>query len=239
MGKTLGHYKTFNCQTCGDENTVWVTPSAIKQRKKYLFCSRKCANARQSKPVKCGYCEKMFNSQKGACYCSRECFALSTRGRKAKNAHPNHIQEYIQSHYPNSNPVDIAEALSMTVSAVRGIAYKFGLKIAWEVKRQNIKKATAPHMQGANNPNWQGGGFVSEWGENWTEQRRAARKRDDCTCQVCGFYSRSIHIHHIKPRRLFLGHVEDANVLSNLISLCSKHHILVEMGKIPCPLPKS
>jgi hypothetical protein len=239
--KITGFYKTFNCRICGKECTVWVHQSALKNRnKKFEFCSRKCSAARNIREdVPCAHCGKLFHPTKDVRYCSRECFALSTRGRKAHNAFSQDVNNYIQKHYPNSDPNNIAKVLNMTADAVRRVAYKLGLKINKEVKSQNISKYTAHHMQGENNPNWQGGGFVAEWGKNWYQQRNAARKRDNYTCQICGYYTRSIAVHHIKPRRFFLGHMEDANVLSNLICLCSTHHLLVEMGKIPCPKPKS
>jgi len=233
--KTLGRWIEYDCQACGKHCKRWVRPSY--EHKPWKYCDRKCAGlGRVRQQIPCAYCGKLFHPVKQARYCSRECFALSTRGRDAHNAHPKRIVDYIVKHYPTSNPQVIADKLKMTLSAVRQVAYNHGLTLDREIKRQNIQAATAHHMKGSNNPNWQGGSTCKEWGSNWIEQRSAARKRDNRVCQVCGEQARSVH--HIKPRRFFVGHMDDANVLSNLITLCAKHHLLVECGKIPCPTPK-
>jgi hypothetical protein len=230
--------QNFICKTCNKEFKADVYPSS-KGKSTFQYCSRKCAaDQRIRKLIPCEYCGDKFHPSKDASYCSRECFSLSTRGRKAKNAHPEKVKEYIKSNYEKSDVKEISVFLNITIGAVRNIAYKLGLKIRPDIKRQHVKKAVSVHMIGENNPNWQGGGTILEWGNNWNEQRNKARLRDDYTCQVCGFQSKSISVHHIKPRRLFLGRMSDANVLSNLISLCRSHHLLVEIGKIPCPKPK-
>lgn len=95
-----------------------------------------------------------------------------------------------------------------------------------------------------NNPNYKGG--VSRngkyfRGENWGSQRRKALKRDRKECQICHTTNRifnRIEVHHIRPYTLFNGNYELANHLSNLITLCRKHHEMVEHGKIKCPKPK-
>ena len=72
---------------------------------------------------------------------------------------------------------------------------------------------------------------VPDYGPNWESQRRAARKRDDFTCQSCGMtkdehleqYKVRPHVHHIKPWHEFDDH-EERNKLSNLIVLCVACH---------------
>lgn len=75
-------------------------------------------------------------------------------------------------------------------------------------------------------------------GPNWTKQARAARERDQRTCQKCGIredvLGRRLDVHHIVPFHTF-GYVPDqndhyraANDLANLISLCPRCHQLVE-----------
>ena len=58
-------------------------------------------------------------------------------------------------------------------------------------------------------------------GPNWQATRRAARKRDNRTCQHCGALGTDVH--HIKPFRLFHNH-RDANNLANLVTLCRPCH---------------
>lgn len=210
-----GYYKIFDCLKCGKEKTVWIFPS---NDRKHIYCSRKCAGSRLIRDdIPCAYCGKMFHPSKKVRYCSRECFCLSTRGRKAKNAYSEYVVNYVINNYSSIGKVEVSKVLQISPGAVKCLAQKYGVKID---KSKKVRHT------------------ILEWGDNWIEQQAKARERDNYICQVCGKkdLSRSISIHHIKPRRLFTYHLEDANVLSNLISLCAKHHLLVEKGKIPCPI---
>ena len=89
---------------------------------------------------------------------------------------------------------------------------------------------------GDKNPNWKGGTARQERGVNWSSQSKKARRRDNYTCQSCG--NLGINVHHIKPYRLFNGDWQTANVLSNLITLCTSCHSKIEHGKMNCPTPK-
>lgn len=71
-------------------------------------------------------------------------------------------------------------------------------------------------------------------GDNWPQQRRNARHRDHYRCQRCGKHERELErqlsVHHIKPFREFgIENYKAANVLANLVSLCSPCHKHVEM----------
>lgn len=84
------------------------------------------------------------------------------------------------------------------------------------------------HFSGENNPVWKGG-KTRYYGPSWYKQRRKARERDDHTCQSCGVtkeeYGRSMSVHHIIPFREFgVDRHEEANRLSNLVSLCRECH---------------
>jgi len=86
------------------------------------------------------------------------------------------------------------------------------------------------NVSGEDNPHWQGG-HSTYYGENWTEIRWEARKRDDYTCQSCGVSQedhrretgKSLHVHHIRPIRDF-DEPDDANELSNVVTLCVRCH---------------
>jgi len=132
-----------------------------------------------------------------------------------------------------------ANKLGYTKSGISNLANRLGVKLNSDVYKRRVHGAAKAFMAGEKNPNWQGGVTTKEWGDNWKQQQRKARIRDNFTCQVCGFYSKHISVHHIVRRIHFLGHMEDANDLSNLICLCNKHHVPVEVGKIQCPTPKS
>ena len=65
----------------------------------------------------------------------------------------------------------------------------------------------------------------NNYGPNWTRQRILARKRDQYRCQHCGApeQDKTHHVHHKIPFRNFLSY-EEANQLSNLITLCPVCH---------------
>jgi len=86
---------------------------------------------------------------------------------------------------------------------------------------------------GSKSPRWKGGRIP--YGPNWCGQRRMAIERDNHTCQFCGTpeNGREHVVHHIVPFREFgLDRCEEANNLSNLITLCNHCHLPVETGKI-------
>jgi endogenous inhibitor of DNA gyrase (YacG/DUF329 family) len=82
---------------------------------------------------------------------------------------------------------------------------------------------------GPNNPQWKGGRDKNYYGPNWHSQRRIARDRDNHACQQCGKTERDngrkLDVHHIRDFREFgLNRYEEANQISNLISLCRNCH---------------
>ena len=99
---------------------------------------------------------------------------------------------------------------------------------------------------GISHPCWKGGG-PWHYGHNWTKQRRRARNRDQHRCQDCGMvesehlekYGRKNPVHHITPARTFRSggeiDAEEANALSNLITLCDSCHPKWEKVAPLCP----
>ena len=91
-------------------------------------------------------------------------------------------------------------------------------------------KWQSERSSGENNPNWNPN-YVDEYGTNWSEQRGLAIARDEFMCQDCGIsneeyretHSISLDVHHIQPISTF-EKPEDANQLSNLITLCRVCH---------------
>ena len=65
----------------------------------------------------------------------------------------------------------------------------------------------------------------NRYGSNWSIQRERARARDEYRCQTCGVQEGDImlHVHHKTPFRAF-STPEEANQLSNLITLCPTCH---------------
>ncbi len=71
----------------------------------------------------------------------------------------------------------------------------------------------------------------ADYGKDWVKIRTKVLERDHFTCQLCQtkFESKSLHIHHKTPIRMFSS-ISEANQLSNLITLCGKCHQRVEMN---------
>ena len=69
----------------------------------------------------------------------------------------------------------------------------------------------------------------NKYGSSWKTQREKARERDKYTCKLCGKQESgtAFHVHHKNPFRKFTTHLE-ANVLTNLITLCPVCHRRVE-----------
>jgi len=69
------------------------------------------------------------------------------------------------------------------------------------------------------------------YGPNWPAQRERALARDRHRCQVCGAEEEggAHHVHHKTPFRAFAGYRE-ANVLSNLVTLCPRCHRRAELA---------
>ncbi len=100
-------------------------------------------------------------------------------------------------------------------------------------------KWKAVNWRGDKNPCWRGGKEYN-YGPNWTRQARRARFRDGKACQFChdpSIQKRNLDVHHIRPFKFFgLTNYKQANMLSNLITLCPAcHHSLEKLcgsGKV-------
>ena len=82
--------------------------------------------------------------------------------------------------------------------------------------------------KGKNHNNWRGG-HDDYYGQSWSEQRKRAIERDGYKCRIC---SRKdfVQVHHITPKRFWRVDEEHKkmNHERNLISLCPKHHGMLE-----------
>jgi 5-methylcytosine-specific restriction endonuclease McrA len=80
--------------------------------------------------------------------------------------------------------------------------------------------------RGEDSATWKGG-YDQYYGNNWPEQRKKARERDNYTCQVCGVeeaqLDKQLSVHHVFPVREF-DDPEDANGLINLVTMCEPCH---------------
>lgn len=231
----------FICQYCNHPFERFVKPSQ-RERCTFEFCSPACRNkTRTLGKVPCPICGKLFKPQVHMMggirkkHCSKKCADESQRHPRKES--PNEIEVDIIKNYSRLGVDFFVDKYSMTRSAVYNIAQKYNVKLDPDIYRRRVHGAAREYMSTPNNPNWQGGITCQEWGDDWAKQRKKALKRDKNKCQIC--FKEGNVVHHIKPRRLFNdNNIQDMNKLSNLITLCDKHHIPVEIGKIPCPLPK-
>jgi len=101
------------------------------------------------------------------------------------------------------------------------------------------------NIHGENHPLYKGGGeWKDKMGSRWHIVREKCLERDDYKCKFCEKsesehieeYGRGLEVHHIEPRRKFYNDEErsldEANKMSNLITLCSEHHRKAEEGII-------
>ena len=97
--------------------------------------------------------------------------------------------------------------------------------VGFAMKRHQLE-IQRHHAKGENSPFWEEG-YDRYYGANWQEKRKEARERDGYKCQDCGVSEQELeiplHVHHINPIKNF-DDVEDANRLSNLVSLCQPCH---------------
>ena len=65
----------------------------------------------------------------------------------------------------------------------------------------------------------------NDYGPDWKQLRQKVITRDQHTCAVCRhvFPASSLHVHHKTPLRIYTS-LDEANQLSNLISLCPRCH---------------
>lgn len=99
--------------------------------------------------------------------------------------------------------------------------------VGFAMRRKDLEvKRHHSNPKGENSPFWEEG-YDHYYGPNWQEKREEARSRDNYRCQDCGVHEDELdiplHVHHINPLKNF-DDVEEANKLTNLVSLCQPCH---------------
>lgn len=232
---------TTICPCCGKE--FWYHKSWPRK-----YCSSKCsATANISRQLgehavgsgprvklACNYCGKSFTKnyfeykKTGHHFCSQSCFGKWNSENKRGENHPSYKKVERTCEYCGET------FLASPNEIERGWA-KFcnnECKAKWQSENYDPAKNPLPVMYGPDNPKWRGG-YLPYYGPDWRPYRRAARKRDKYTCQHCGIteeeLGRELDVHHIVPFREFgVDNHDQANELSNLISLCYLCHMKVE-----------
>ena len=104
----------------------------------------------------------------------------------------------------------------------KGEAIRSGL-----IVQDHSSRPLQHYAKGPDHPRWTGAVWRGiSYGSTWRPARAAARKRDNDTCQHCSKTLAEVgrlDVHHI-VRFMDFDKSEDANVLSNLITLCRQCH---------------
>lgn len=230
----------FTCQNCGEAFNG-------KPHRAPQHCSRKCrreAGLKNRRKV-CPQCGQEFlidNTARDSTYCSRACSSLAHQNRPGRPCKQCGTVFYVKAcskrRYCSRSCFFDATRGQEKPSMKGRPAWNKGLTAETS---KSIAEAAA-NFSGKNHPNWKGGKF-KYYGPNWGRQSRAARKRDGHKCRHCGMtekkLGRKLDVHHIIPFRTF-GYIQDkntnhkdANLLTNLITLCPDCHKKAEWGQIP------
>lgn len=101
------------------------------------------------------------------------------------------------------------------------------------------------NLTGESHPLYKDGGdWANKFGARWHKYRDKCLNRDNYCCVICGItqsdhiekHDFGLDVHHIEPREKFYNDeertIDEANTMENLVTLCRRHHVKVENGKI-------
>ena len=216
-------------RTCPNCNITYLAdPTRIKWGRQ-TTCSRKCSYEMRGKKQQnhdthtCQICGIVFERKpfqfraKNVTVCSTDCY-LEARKKKLVIPRP-----------PTKPTVEYD-----CEQCGKHVVVPSGLKGARRFRFCCLDCANQWNS-GENNWFWRGG-YARYYGKNWKRQRRLARKRDSYTCQSCGvtelIYGKQLDVHHIIRFSDFVV-PEQANHLSNLVSLCHICHMKREWRDYP------
>lgn len=255
-------YATRNCLVCGTEFTANKNNPDKRYCTQYCWTqSRKTIH----QPRNCKLCDKEFVPQNHTSkqYCSPECGITQkgVRGRKPGKwgiftckwcgkefeayvyRNPTMCSAQCRSEYgarqpkPNARKPEIyvTKNCSECGKEYQTTTHQMRLRGSSCCSRACVAKRVSRTKTGIHHHNYRGRPSTYR-GANWSKQQRAAIKRDNYCCGVCGVkVGKRKHdhaVHHITPFREFQGDYIKANDLSNLITVCRKCHGLAEWGKI-------
>jgi uncharacterized Zn-finger protein len=214
----LSRKKEVLCNYCG--KTLKRKPSAIFTTN---FCNRKCKKKYQLKNGErinqhlinrvtktCKFCGSEYivpkNRESTSNYCSKHCLGKSN-GARGKIQYKKRVKVCCNTCH---------KEIEKKPSTLRNLNF-------CSIECMSKYYSDSMMFSGENSPTW-AGGDIDYYGPNWHSRRKHARERDNYTCQDCGKtekeYGSKLSVHHIIPFRSFNGDWEEANKLSNLITLC-------------------
>lgn len=236
----------FNCIYCNKE--FGVPPSRAKKGE-VKYCSKGCKFAHfkvketeKRSLTKCDYCGKEFlrynyrKDKNNKNYCSYECM-----GKDKERLEECVCENCDETFFAKRSRNKLYKARFCSLKC-RDEFYKYDLdgneintnRICPEcdkhftARRDQIRIGKAVYCSDECKYN----AMKCDYGENdrhfyssnkWKKLKMECRKEYDFTCQMCGVKSKSVHVHHMIPRRL--GGPDE---LTNLITLCGSCHIKTE-----------
>jgi len=230
------------CRQCGA--VFAVVPAQVK-RGRAKFCSKDCANAarRVHVAVVCDQCGasvslKSSKANRGVtAYCSRDCY-MAARADGAWITAPCKTCGAPMT-YRRSQPkrfcswgcrdqgADWGDPSKRTTVTCAGCGT---VMIEWASRPRTYCSTACAGDARAGDAAWAWrGGRPGSYGASWRRARRLARARDG-RCVDCGItpdaLRRALDVHHLIPFRSFgIERHREANVLTNLVSLCQRCHL--------------
>lgn len=236
----------FNCLNCGKE--FGVPPSRAK-RSEPKYCCKECKyehfkvrETPKRKLVKCDCCGKEFLKEKyrldktNSNFCSVECMG------KAKEKQVECVCENCEKAFTVRKSRNELYNARFCSHECREEFYKYDLEgneinpnrvcpecdKQFTVRRDEIRRGKGIYCS----DKCKYDSMKCLYGENdihfyssseWSKLKLKCRKQYDYTCQICGVRQKSIHVHHMIPRR-----IGGPDELGNLITLCQPCHIKTE-----------
>ena len=235
---------TVECGVCGDK---FRKQKYDIEKDDNHYCSMECLHEskRNGVELECEICEDIFRVAKHredtARVCSNECrgeltgrilsginpyeYTCKRCGHDFKSQAKDRI--YCSKECHNKSMEDQVETECANCAGVL-----FRVRSQYELSDKHFcdfdcrREWMGENWVGEDNPQYINGGHQYR-GSNWPEQRLKALRRDQARCQSCGVAEskkqRGHHVHHIVPYRKF-DSWQEANELSNLVTLCESCH---------------
>lgn len=232
------HRLTKTCEICGK---TFEVPQSLKERR---FCSTACTGQSNTIRIKkicetCGTTFEVIPARKNARHCSKAC--QTTRVELiCLQCGKTFYEKRSHAHYRQTCSRRCLALLKEQQgrSPIRN-------RPLTDIERQKIAKSVSQYHQ--DNPDkhpWYVDGTYVQGkmrrGPSWQQQRKAARARDNYTCQKCGIteaqLGKQLSVHH-KIRYRTFATSDEANALDNLICTCQSCHMKLEHAKELSPIP--
>jgi len=179
----------------------------------------------RTEKVKCKNCGKVFTDYVSSRrkYCSMPCFRKARTGIKASLETRKKMSKSRTGRVSGMRGKKHTEKTKKKMSVIRrGRPCLWAEKISEANKGRVFTEEHLKNISGENSSNWMGGISFEPYDPGFNNAlKRKVRKRDDSTCQECGYSEEklgyALSVHHIDYNKR-------NNILDNLICLCRNCH---------------